>query len=214
MHLIYKSASKKEYERLATDFYYESEKANGSVIKPVRKVALNRLSDGLITGNSAEILKRIDVNYANAIKALELTYDDFTSKIICLYNDNYYLIAHTTVVIGNNSESGEIEPFITDIIIKNGESLTDDIKASIRIRYGIYRKLLEYYEQLVLKTFPRVEKLDIHTYGNDGDFWKAMRDMGYDIADSAKLDDRMLLFSKMIRRKERDISDEGNITLK
>ena len=215
MYLKYKMADSKDYGRLATDYYEESEKVHGMAIRPIRNVSLRRLTSGYRKeGRSTEVLKRLDVNFENALKNLELSYDDFTSRIISLHNDNHYLIAHTTMVINQDPETGEFKPFITDIIIKNGDKLQDDPDSSIHLRYGIYLKILEYYEHLACKMFPSTQRLDIHTYAKDGDLWSALRNAGYDINDSSDLDKRVIRFSKQIRKEERDISDGGNITLK
>ena len=214
MQLKYSSANAKDYCRLAEDYYEESEKVHGRAISPLRSVALNRLISGPRRGRATEVLKKLDINYENALKSLELAYDDFTSRIITLENDNKYLIAHTTMVINQDPETGEFRPFITDIIIKNGDKLEDDPESNIHFKYGIYSKILEYYEHLACKMFPGVERLDVHTYAKDGDIWSALRNMGYDINDSSDLDNRVIRFTKLVRKEERDISDGGNITLK
>ena len=216
MQLKYTSANLKNYGRLAEDYYEESEKAHGIAIRPIRNVSLRRLTSSYRKkeGRSTEVLKRLDINYENALKNLDLAYDDFTSRIISLVNDNNYLIAHTTMVINQDPETGEFKPFITDIIIKNGDKLQDDPESNIHLKYGIYSKILEYYEHLACKIFPNVQRLDIHTYAKDGDLWSALRNAGYDINDSSDLDKRVIRFTKIVRKEERDISDGGNITLK
>ena len=214
MYLRCKTADRKDYRRLAEDYYEESEKVHGRAISPLRSVSLNRLTSGSRTGRATEVLKKLDINYENALKSLEITYDDFTSRIISLHNDNHYLIAHTTMVIIQDPETGEFRPYITDIIIKNGDDLKDDPESSIRLRYGIYSKILEYYEHLACKMFPSVERLDVHTFAKDGDIWSALRDKNYEINDSADLDKSVIRFTKAVRKEERDISDGGNITLK
>ena len=206
MYIKCSKTSAKHRERLGLDYYSESEKMYGN--SPFRKLSLARIID---KSSPSELLMRLDKNYANTIAGLQLAYDPF-SELIALYNDNSYMIAHTTLGFINDVNNDYLIPYITDIIIKNGDQLVNDEKSNINFKLGIYRKILTYYEEIVNEFFPESEKYMMITHANDGDLWHALHDREFTIQNSDDLAQGFFKFTKPVR--ERDLSDAGHTTRK
>jgi hypothetical protein len=132
--------------------------------------------------------------------------------MIGFYNDNAYLIAHSILGFIDDAHCEDLIPYITDIIIKNGDELIVDEKANINFKLGIYRKMLAYYEGIVDEYFPETEKYMMITQAKDGDLWHALNDRGFTVQNSDDLNHGLLRFTKPVR--ERKFPDEGSTTRK
>ena len=205
MYIKCSDAKAKDYERLATDFYLDSEKQYGSSI--FRKISLKSLNDKRVP---SMFLKRADYNYASTLAKLNALYKG-TAKLITLNHDNGYLIAHATMDFLPTGNDLQPTPYLSDIIIRNGDELKPDPDGGINIKHGIYDQMIGFYEDLVQKS-TKASECGILTSGLDGDMWIVLRSHGFDIQDSFGVPGSLMRFTKLIR--ERNISDGGNITLK
>lgn len=206
MYIKCSKTSEKHRERLGMDYYRESEKMYGT--SPLRRLSVSKIMD---KSKPSELLMQFDKNYRNTVAGLQLAYDTF-SELIALYNDNAYMIAHTTLGFIDDSNSEYLVPYITDIIIKDGDKLEPDEKSNINFKLGIYRKMIAYYEDIVNEFFPESEKYMMITRSNDGDLWHALSDREFDVQDSDDLAPGYYRFTKPVR--ERKFPDEGSTTRK
>lgn len=186
-------------ERLAEDYYYQSEMENGASL--FRPVSLHMLKNEI----HSNTLRKLDKNYSAALRSMKLAFD-VDSDLVTLYADNGYLIAHSTIGKRLDLRTAKNIPFMTDFIIRNGDDLTVDHAGGIDFKSGIYKKMLEFAEESIFEAYPNAGKYLVYTNGLDGDFWKTLESAGYSIQESDDIEGELLLLSKPYDLERKNLS--------
>lgn len=194
--------------RLATDYYLYNEKVYGG--NPFRRFALSKCSRGEIFG---PILAYIDKNYEMASIQTDNAMNNPCFNFLGLYyKDTDHLIAHTSLQILLSPDDKLILE-VGEIFINAKEELMGmHEEGSIDFVFGIYREMIKYIEKLTETRDYDVERIDLISLAEDGDFWEVTKQLGFDVEDSGDLPGRKIRFSKY--KRERAITRERGITSK
>ncbi|MBQ6841497.1 MAG: hypothetical protein IJO63_05230 [Bacilli bacterium] len=187
--------------RIARDYYLDNEAVNGR--SSFRNLSLRCCEKGIL---DPYLLQVVDKNFSDTGIQVESVFGNYFTLFIGMYADNGELIAHTSMTSVVNNEGLEVAE-ISEIHIKDkGELMSGADQGKLSFVYGIYREMLEAIQTLIAERFPNTDRIDIITFGTDGDFWQITENLGYDLIDSGDLPGNKLRFAKKL--KERDMTYE------